>query len=133
MVAYISMFVLLLLEYGYKWNIFRLCVDDREAIWSFKVKLSSHFREWSLFRGGGGGGNEYKLMFLLEKILLTQPLKSQHFFLPNLRYQLENKYPPVAKNVTKGYRSVVTHVLYHFCDTSLITHALTLPQSLVTF
>ena len=28
---------------------------------------------------------------------------------------------PLAKNVTKGYHSVVTDVLYHFCDTSLIT------------
>ena len=25
------------------------------------------------------------------------------------------------KNFTKGYRSVVTHVLYYFCDMSLIT------------
>jgi hypothetical protein len=27
----------------------------------------------------------------------------------------------LTKNFTKGYRSVVTHVLYHFCDMSLIT------------
>jgi hypothetical protein len=46
-------------------------------------------------------------MFLVANILLIQPLKS--------------KYPPLAKNVTKGYNSVVTHVLYHFCDMSLIT------------
>ena len=32
-----------------------------------------------------------------------------------------NVYPPLAKNFTKGYHSVVTHVLYHFCDMSLIT------------
>ena len=38
-----------------------------------------------------------------------------------LRYQLKNKYAPLANNFAKGYRSVVTHVLYHFCDTSLIT------------
>jgi hypothetical protein len=39
----------------------------------------------------------------------------------DIKYQLKNKYPPLAENVAKGYRSVVTHVLYHFCDTSLIT------------
>jgi hypothetical protein len=40
---------------------------------------------------------------------------------PNLKYQSQNKYPPLVKNFTKEYNSVVTHVLYHFCDTSLIT------------
>ena len=39
----------------------------------------------------------------------------------DIKYQLKNKYPPLAENVAKGYRSVVTHVLYHFCDMSLIT------------
>jgi hypothetical protein len=34
--------------------------------------------------------------------------KSKHFIKPNLKYQLKNKYPPLAKNVTKGYQSVVT-------------------------
>jgi hypothetical protein len=43
-----------------------------------------------------------------------------HFVHPNNKYQLKNKYPPLAKNVTNGYRSVVTHVLYYFCDISLI-------------
>jgi hypothetical protein len=44
-------------------------------------------------------------------------LKSKKF-----DYQLKNKYPPMAKNFTKRYHSVVTRVLYyHFCDTSLIT------------
>jgi hypothetical protein len=60
-------------------------------------------------------------MFFLIKILLMQPLKSEKTFLPNLKYQLKNKYPSLAKNFTKGYHSVVTHVLYHFCDRSLIT------------
>jgi hypothetical protein len=60
-------------------------------------------------------------MFFVAKILLTQPLKRQKFWLPNLKYQLKNNYPPLAKNVTKRYHSVVTHVLYHFCDMSLIT------------
>jgi hypothetical protein len=42
-------------------------------------------------------------------------------WLPNLKYQLKNKYSPLAKNFTNGYHSIVTHVLYHFCDMSLIT------------
>jgi hypothetical protein len=41
--------------------------------------------------------------------------------LPNLEYQFQNKYPPLTKNFTKRYQSVVTRVLYHFCDMSLIT------------
>jgi hypothetical protein len=56
---------------------------------------------------------------LLVKMFLIQTLKS--FCLPNLKYQFKKKYPPLAKNFTKEYRSVVTHVVYHFCDTSLIT------------
>ena len=60
-------------------------------------------------------------MFFVAKILLTQQLKSQNIWLPNLKYQLKNKYPPLAKNFTKEYQSVVTYVLYHFCDMSLIT------------
>jgi hypothetical protein len=55
-------------------------------------------------------------------MLLIQPLKRQNFSLPNLEYQIKNKYPPLAKNFTNWrYHSVVTHVLYHFCDMSLIT------------
>ena len=57
----------------------------------------------------------------LVKILLIQPLKSPNFSLPNLKYQFKNKYPPLAKNFTKGYHLVITHVLYNFFDTSLIT------------
>jgi hypothetical protein len=57
----------------------------------------------------------------LVKILLIQPLKSKKNILPNLKHQLKNKYTPLAKNFTKGYRSVVTHALYNFCDMSLIT------------
>jgi hypothetical protein len=38
--------------------------------------------------------------------------KKPKYFLPNLKYQLENKYhAPLAKNFTKEYHSVVTHVL----------------------
>jgi hypothetical protein len=51
---------------------------------------------------------------------LIQPIKSQNFSLPSLKYQLKNKYPPLAKNVTKGYHSIVTYV-YHFCEIILIT------------
>ena len=29
--------------------------------------------------------------------------------------------PPIAKNVTKEYHSVVTHVFHHFYDMSLVT------------
>jgi hypothetical protein len=55
------------------------------------------------------------------KILLTQPLKRQKFDYPTSVSIVKNNYPPLAKNVTKRYHSVVTHVLYHFCDMSLIT------------
>ena len=41
----------------------------------------------------------------------TTKLKSKKNLLPNLKYQLKNKYPPLAKNVTKRYHSVVTNVL----------------------
>jgi hypothetical protein len=60
-------------------------------------------------------------MFFLVKILLIQPIKSPKKFLLNPKYQLKSKYPSPAKTFTKGYHSVVTHVLYHFCDMSLIT------------
>jgi hypothetical protein len=63
------------------------------------------------------GWHRREIVFLL-KIWLIQPLK---FFSANLKYQLKYKYPPLAKDVTKGYCPVVTHVLYHFCDMSLIT------------
>jgi hypothetical protein len=50
-------------------------------------------------------------------------IKKSKLFLPHLKYQFKNKYPPMAKNFTKGYHSIVIHVLYHFCDTSLIITA----------
>jgi hypothetical protein len=68
-----------------------------------------------------GGGWHRREMFFVAKILLTQPLKRSKIWLPNLKYQLKNKYPPLAKNFTKGWHSVVTYVLYLFCDMSLIT------------
>jgi hypothetical protein len=37
-------------------------------------------------------------MFFLVKILLKDPIiKKSKFFLPNLKYQLTNKYPPLAQ------------------------------------
>jgi hypothetical protein len=63
-----------------------------------------------------GGGWHRREMFFVAKILLTQPLKKSKIWLSNLKYQLKNKYPPLAKNFTKGWHSVVTYVLYHFCD-----------------
>jgi hypothetical protein len=58
------------------------------------------------------------------KYFADPTIKKSKIWLPNLKYHLKNKYPPLAKNVTKGCHSVVTHVLYHFCDTSLITFGL---------
>jgi hypothetical protein len=72
----------------------------------------------SLFMAGGGGTEEK--CFSLENFADPTNKKSK-IWLPNLKYQLKNKYPPLAKNFTKGNHSVVTHVLYHFCDMSLIT------------
>jgi hypothetical protein len=61
--------------------------------------------------GGGGGGSTE------EKFSLIQPLKSQkNLTQPQISIK---KTPPLAKNFT-GYHSVVTHVLYHFYETSLI-------------
>jgi hypothetical protein len=48
-------------------------------------------------------------------------IKKSKIWLPNLKYKLKNKWVLLAKTFTKGYHSVVSHVLYHFCDTSLIT------------
>ena len=59
--------------------------------------------------------------FLGENFSWSNHQKVKKKCLPNLKYQLKNKYPSLAKNFTKGYHSVVTHVLSHFCDISLIT------------
>jgi hypothetical protein len=53
---------------------------------------------------------EPREMFSLAQTLLIQIIKSK-IILPNLKYQFKNKYPPLGKNFTKGYQSVVTHVL----------------------
>jgi hypothetical protein len=39
-------------------------------------------------------------MFFLPNVLLIQPLKSVKKFLPNLKYQLRNKYPPLVWSKT---------------------------------
>jgi hypothetical protein len=54
-----------------------------------------------------GGEGAPKRNVLLGKILADPRSK---FCLPPLKYQLKNKYPALAKNVTKS--SVVTHVLF---------------------
>jgi hypothetical protein len=59
-------------------------------------------------------------MFFVAKFFADSNIKKSQIWLPNLKYEFKNKYPPLAKNFTKGYHSV-THVLYHFCDMSLIT------------
>jgi hypothetical protein len=59
--------------------------------------------------------------FELYYLKVYPTIKKLKKYLPNLKYPLKNKYPPLAKKFTKGYHSVVTHVLYHFCDMSLIT------------
>ena len=51
-------------------------------------------------------------IFFLPKILLIPMLKNKNIFVPDLKYQLKNEYPPLAKSATKGYHSVVTHFLY---------------------
>jgi hypothetical protein len=59
-----------------------------------------------------------KIFYLLKdptikkgrKKLFTQP-----------QIWIKNKFPPLAKNVTKEYHSTVTRVLHHFSDMSLIT------------
>jgi hypothetical protein len=61
-------------------------------------------------------------LFMVPKILLTQPLKNQKFDYPISSHP----WPKLQKDV----RQVVTHVLYHFCDTSLIMFGL---WNLLTF
>jgi hypothetical protein len=62
--------------------------------------------------GGGRGGTEEIWMFFLVNILLIQPLKSHKIFLPNLKYQLKNKYPPLAKNFIKKDTIQLSHMSF---------------------
>ena len=63
---------------------------------------TSRVRDRSLFMAWGWRRRE---MFFLINFF------SQNDFLPNLKYQLKNKHPPLAKKFTKRYHSVFTHVL----------------------
>jgi hypothetical protein len=74
--------------------------------WNFKI------RERSLFMAGDDGTEE------IGKHFAHPTIKKSAFFLTNLKYQLKNIYPPLAKNFTKGYHAVVTYFLCHFCDMS---------------
>ena len=64
--------------------------------------------------GGGGGGGEEKCVSF--KNVADPTTKNSESFQPT-----SNKYPPPAKNFTKGYRSVVTDVLYRFGSSSTYT------------
>jgi hypothetical protein len=48
-----------------------------------------------------GGEIEEKCFSSVVKMLLIQPLKSQKIILPNLKYQLKNKHPPLPKTLQK--------------------------------
>jgi hypothetical protein len=71
------------------------------------------------------GGAPKRNVFLGKNFADPTIKKVKIFIYPTLKYQLKNKYLPLAKNVTKGYHSVVTHIFYHFCDMSLITSGAT--------
>jgi hypothetical protein len=81
-----------------------------------KDKGSVHLgvlRDRSLFMLGGGGGGTEDNFFLTSNFADPTIKKSKKHFLPNLKYQLKNKYiPALGKNFTKRYHSVVTHILY---------------------
>ena len=68
--------------------------------------------------GGGGGGWHRREMFFLVKYFSDPTIKKSKNVLPNLKYQLENKYPPLAKNFTKGYTHPVP-LLWHEFDNCL--------------
>jgi hypothetical protein len=67
-----------------------------------------------------GGVAPKRNVFRVKKFA-DPTIKKSKIWLPKLKYQFKNNYPPLAKNLTKGYHSVVIHVLYHFSDMSLIT------------
>ena len=53
--------------------------------------------------GGGGGGPEDKYA---GKNVADPTIEKSKKVLPNLNYQLKNKYPPLARHFTKRYHSV---------------------------
>ena len=55
------------------------------------------------------------------KTFADPSIRKQNKIYPTSNINLKNKYSPLAKTLTKAYNSVVTHVIYHFCDMSLIT------------
>jgi hypothetical protein len=65
-------------------------------------------RHSSLFMAGVG--RHRREIFFIKNFTDSNHGKSNWNILPNLKYQLTNKYPPLTKNL----HSVVTHVLYHF-------------------
>ena len=81
--------------------------------------------------GGGGGGPKENVF--LGKNFADPTIKKSKTFLLNFKYNFKNKYPPLTKNFTKGYHSVVTHVIYHFCDMSLTTACVIFLQSEVSY
>jgi hypothetical protein len=52
--------------------------------------------------GGGGGGGATKRNVFLGKNFANPTIKKSKSFLANLEYEIKNKYPPLAKNFTKG-------------------------------
>jgi hypothetical protein len=64
--------------------------------------------------GHGEGWYRREMFFLVNHLI--QPLKSQHFSLPNLKYQLKNKYPPWPKTLQKD-----TIQLSHMSFTTSVT------------
>ena len=57
---------------------------------------------YSLYMLGGGGGVAPKRNMFLGKTFANPTIKKSKSFLANLEYELKNKYPPLAKNFTKG-------------------------------
>ena len=55
---------------------------------------------FSIYAGGGGGATKRNVF--LGKNVANPTIKKSKYFLANLEYELKNKYPPLAKNFTKG-------------------------------
>jgi hypothetical protein len=69
----------------------------------------------TVISGGGGGGGPRRNVFLGKNFPHPTIKKSKNIF-TRPQISIKNKYRLLAKNVTKWYRSVVTHIPYHFCD-----------------
>jgi hypothetical protein len=57
---------------------------------------------FSIYAGGGGGGWATKRTLFLGKKFANPTIKKSKSFFAKLEYELKNKYPPLAKNFTKG-------------------------------